>query len=61
MFTSRIRPRYLEHEPAEVIAVEDRAVTVRLCRAVGRFSAGEVRCPPLALRKVDGAASIQST
>jgi hypothetical protein len=30
MFTNRIRPRYLEHELAEVTAVEDHMVTVRL-------------------------------
>jgi hypothetical protein len=53
MFTDRIRPRYLEHELAEVTDVDDRTVTVRLRRPVGRFRAGELRCPPLALRKLD--------
>jgi hypothetical protein len=52
MFTNRIRPRYLEHELAEVTEVEDRTVTVRLSRPVGRFSERELRCPPLALRKL---------
>jgi len=28
-------------------------VTVRLWRPVGRFGEGELRCPPLALRKLD--------
>jgi hypothetical protein len=51
MFTNRIRPRYLEHELAEVIEVDDRTVTVRLWRPVGRFGDRELRCPPLALRK----------
>ena len=53
MFTNRIRPRYLEHELAEVTEVDDRTVTVRLWRPVGRFGDRELRCPPLALRKLD--------
>ena len=52
MFTNRIRPRYLEHELAEVTGVDDRTVTVRLWRPVGRFGEAKIRCPPLALRKV---------
>src|SRR2546421_10524917 len=32
MFTNGIRPRYLEHELAEVTEVDDRMVTVRLWR-----------------------------
>jgi len=58
MFTNRIRPRYLEHELAEVTEVDDRTVTVRLWRPVGRFGEGELRCPPLALRKLDRGTSI---
>ena len=58
MFTNRIRPRYLEHELAEVTAVDDHTVTVRLWRPVGRFGEGDLRCPPLALRKLDRGASI---
>ena len=53
MFTNRIRPRYLEQELAEVTEVDDRTVTVRLSRPVGRFDERELRCPPLALRKID--------
>jgi hypothetical protein len=59
MFTNRIRPRYLEHELAEVTEVDDRAVTVRLWRPGGRFGERELRCPPLALRKLDPATSIR--
>ena len=58
MFTNRIRPRYLEHELGEVTAVDDRTVTVRLWRQVGRFGENELRCPPLALRKLDHGTSI---
>lgn len=53
MFTNRIRPRYLERELAEVTEVDDRTVTVRLCRPVGRFGEDELRCSALALRKLD--------
>ena len=52
MFTSRIRPRYLEHELAVIEELDDHWVTVRLWRPVGRFRDGALRCPPLALRKV---------
>ncbi len=52
MFTARVRPRYLEHELAVIEALDDRSVTVRLWRPVGRFRDGTVRCPPLALRKL---------
>jgi hypothetical protein len=58
MFTNRIRPRYLEHELAEVTELDDRTVTVRLWRPVGRFGGRELRCPPLALRKLDRETSI---
>ena len=58
MFTTRIRPRYLESELAEVTEVDDRMVTVQLWRPVGRFGEREVRCPPLALRKLDRGTSI---
>ncbi len=59
VFTNRIRPRYLEHELAEVITIDERSVTVRLWRPVGRFREGHLRCPPLALRKLtrEGATS----
>ncbi len=52
MFTRRIRPRYLAHELAVITEVDDRWVTVRLWRPVGRFGDGELRCPPLALKKL---------
>ena len=52
MFTNRVRPRYLERELAVIEELDDHWVTVRLWRPVGRFGAGTLRCPPLALRKV---------
>ena len=57
MFNRRIRPRYLEHELAVVTEVDDRSVSVRLWRPVGRFGEGELRCPPLALDKLDRASA----
>jgi hypothetical protein len=51
MFSSRIRPRYLERELAVIEELDDHWVTVRLMRPVGRFRDGTLRCPPLALRK----------
>jgi hypothetical protein len=57
MFTRRIRPRYLEHELAVITELDDRCVTVRLARSVGRFGDGPLRCPPLALRKLPRASS----
>jgi hypothetical protein len=59
MFTNRIRRGYLEHELAEVTEVDDRTVTVRLWRPVGRFGDRELRCPPLALRKLDHGTSVR--
>ncbi|MEA2210660.1 MAG: hypothetical protein QOF83_608 [Solirubrobacteraceae bacterium] len=53
LFNGNIRPRYLQHEAAVITALDDRQVTVRLWRPLGRFGHGEVRCPPLALQKLD--------
>ena len=55
MFNSRIRPRYLQYEPGEIVELDDHWVTVRLWRPVGRFRGGRLRCPPLAVQQVDRA------
>jgi hypothetical protein len=55
MFNGAIRPRYLQHEAAVITGLDDHWVTVRLWRPVGRFGDGELRCPPLALQKLDRA------
>ena len=57
MFNASIRPRYLRHEVAVITELDDHWVTVRLWRPVGRFCDGEVRCPPLALQKLDRASA----
>lgn len=52
MFNQKVRPRYLIHEAATVVEIDDRTVAIRLWRPVGRFRDGLVRCPPLALHKL---------
>ena len=48
-----VRPSYLYGEHGVIVDLDDHAVTVRLLRPVGRFRNGELRCPPLALDKLD--------
>lgn len=55
MINHKVRPRYLAHEAATVIEVDDHSVVVRLWRPVGRFQDGVVRCPPLVLSKLRNA------
>jgi hypothetical protein len=50
-----VSPRYLAGLQGTVIEVDDHAATIRLPRPVGRFSTGQVRCPPLALERLTGA------
>jgi hypothetical protein len=57
MFNRNVRPRYLEHELAVITELDERGVTVRLARPVGRFRDGKLRCPPLAVRKLAPAGS----
>ena len=58
MFNGNVRPRYLEHELAVITALDERWVTLRLARPVGRFRDSELRCPPLAVRKLGPAGSM---
>ena len=59
MFTNRIRPRYLEHELAEVTEVDERMVTVRLAAGRtlrrGRASVPAARATPGRPSSVDPA------
>jgi len=48
-----VRPGYLYGERGVIVDLDDRAVTIRLLRPVGRFRTGELQCPPLALDKLD--------
>ena len=52
-----VSPRYLAGLQGIVIDVDNHAATVRLPGPVGRFSTGQVRCPPLALEKIAGVAA----
>jgi hypothetical protein len=57
MFNRYARPRYLEHEAATITELDDHWVSVQLSRPVGRFRTGELRCPPLALTKLNRVSS----
>jgi hypothetical protein len=46
------RPRYLEGHQGAVVALDSETATIRLQRPVGRFTSGQIRCPPLALDRV---------
>jgi len=51
-----IRPHYLRGLRGNVVEIDDERVTVCVHRPVGRFSSGEIRCPPLTLVKLSKAA-----
>ena len=53
MLNSEVRPRYLAYEFAMITELDEQWVTLRLARPVGRFGDGELRCPPLAIRKLE--------
>jgi hypothetical protein len=61
MLNSNVRPRYLAHELAVITELDERWVTLRLARPVGRFGDGELRCPPLAVRKLERPGSHPAT
>jgi hypothetical protein len=47
----RVSPRYLAGLERTLVELDDRAATVLLDFAVGRFESGRVRYPPVALEK----------
>ena len=53
MLNSNVRPRYLADELALITELDEHWVTLRLARPAGRFGDGELRCPPLAVRKLE--------
>jgi hypothetical protein len=55
--THDVSPRYLAGLQGTIVDVDDHTATILLPQAVGRFSTGQVRCPPLALEKLSRAAS----
>ena len=48
----RVRPRYLHGAQGRVVAVHERDAAICLERPIGRFGAGEIRCPPLTLERL---------
>jgi hypothetical protein len=49
----QVRPRYLHGEYGVITDLDDHSVAVRLLRPIGRLRSAEIRCPPLALEKLD--------
>jgi hypothetical protein len=47
-----VSPRYLHGVHGRVVDLEDDTATVCLHRPIGRFKSGHVRCPPLALDRL---------
>lgn len=51
-----VRPQYLRGLRGSVLEIDDERVTICVHRPVGRFTSGEIRCPPLILKKLSKAA-----
>jgi hypothetical protein len=49
-------PRYLHGSNGVIIELDQHTAVVRLHRPIGRFKSREIRCPPLALDRLDPAA-----
>ena len=49
-------PRYLHGIHGTIVDVDQQSATVCVHRPVGRFTSGEIRCPPLALDRLPPAA-----
>jgi hypothetical protein len=49
----RARPRNLHGQRATIVDIDAQAATIRLDRPVGRFTSGNLRCPPLALDRLE--------
>jgi len=50
------RPRYLHGIQGNVVELDEHTATVCIHRSVGRFTSGEIRCPPLVLDRLNPAA-----
>ena len=50
------RPRYLQGLHGRIIELDQESATICLHQPVGRFTSGQVRCPPLTLDKLSAAA-----
>ncbi|MEA2494830.1 MAG: hypothetical protein QOJ29_2741 [Thermoleophilaceae bacterium] len=47
------RPRYLHGVQGTILELDERTATICIHRPVGRFTTGEIRCPPLALDRLN--------
>lgn len=50
------KPRYLHGIQGVIVELDQRTATVCMHRPVGRFTSGEIRCPPLILDRLNPAA-----
>lgn len=50
------RPGYLHGIQGHIVELDEHTATVCLHRPVGRFTSGEIRCPPLVLDRLNPAA-----
>ncbi len=48
-----VKPQYLHGAHGRVIDLDDHTAIVCLHRPIGRFTSGQIRCPPLALDRLD--------
>jgi hypothetical protein len=51
-----VKPRYLHGAHGRIIDLDHQTATVCLHRPIGRFTSGQIRCPPLALDRLPRAA-----
>jgi hypothetical protein len=49
----RARPQYLHRLHGTIVDVDAQAATISLDHPTGRFISGKLRCPPLALERVE--------
>jgi len=47
-----VKPKYLHGARGRIVDLDDHHVTVCLHRPIGRFTSGQIRCPPLALDRL---------
>ena len=52
-FNHQVRPRYLEYEHGVITEIEDRCVAGAPLAPGSAVPSGELRCPPLALQRLD--------
>ena len=47
------RPRYLHGVQGTILELDAKSATICIHRPIGRFTTGEIRCPPLALDRLN--------